>query len=736
MNPAYKKKFSFAIAILTLLVLTACNMPRTLGGPTPLPIIDVPPTLVSGPPPEPVGGIDLFIQEWHVATDGSDLNNCQPAPCATVGRALSLALSVTDPEGRNHHVVRIGPGTYTMDDSYYRSLEGNITIMGAGTDSTIINRRVDGEVSNGFPIDGAGRIIIRDLTLQNARDCIDIGETSTAEIRVVDVNLVDCVGNGVENRGSGPVELINVNISGAHGLGFGPAESTWHEHGILNFGDMTVDGGEIAANDKTGIFNWGNISLTGTTLTQNQFAGLEHRMGTAQLSFVGVHHNHLAPANLYGIDTHSTMQIDNSNIRENDRGIHVSPGGSLTLIDSTVRDHPGTALSISDTGSATVEGTTFENNGTLGPRNWTISNFGALTITHSELLRNRDGAIRNDSTGTVDMSYTNVLYSSVYPEEPYPAIYNLGGILHIDNSLIAHNSLEGAAGEGFRAGVEGDGEIRILNTTISNNNGLGAYLWGNSTISYSTIAENTQFGILTSGINVDNTIIARNAPSDCINLLSLEGSTTSGVNIDTDGSCGVEATYSPTALLLGGLADNGGLTMTHALLASSPAIDAATGSCPPIDQRDFGRPVGAGCDVGAYETGAVAAAPATAAEEEPGGATTITVLIPDTPCYTGPGPDWGFVNNFSAGTTMELVGAGFTGNGNQAWVVGTHPTAENVNCWLPGDNVTTGIPLGEMRLITVPARPTPTPLPTPDETREPAKDPTPCPLNGNGVPTC
>jgi hypothetical protein len=50
------------------------------------------------------------------------------------------------------------------------------------------------------------------------------------------------------------------------------------------------------------------------------------------------------------------------------------------------------------------------------------------------------------------------------------------------------------------------------------------------------------------------------------------------------------------------LADNGGPTLTHALLAGSAAIDAAnTTVCPATDQRGVARPQGAGCDVGAFE---------------------------------------------------------------------------------------------------------------------------------------
>jgi hypothetical protein len=53
---------------------------------------------------------------------------------------------------------------------------------------------------------------------------------------------------------------------------------------------------------------------------------------------------------------------------------------------------------------------------------------------------------------------------------------------------------------------------------------------------------------------------------------------------------------------LASLANNGGPTLTHALLADSPGIDAADAAiCPATDQRGVARPQGAGCDVGAYE---------------------------------------------------------------------------------------------------------------------------------------
>ena len=58
--------------------------------------------------------------------------------------------------------------------------------------------------------------------------------------------------------------------------------------------------------------------------------------------------------------------------------------------------------------------------------------------------------------------------------------------------------------------------------------------------------------------------------------------------------------------ILGPLADNGGPTLTMALLPGSPAIDAGdTSLAPATDQRGFPRPAGLAADIGAFEYGSV-----------------------------------------------------------------------------------------------------------------------------------
>ncbi len=84
-----------------------------------------------------------------------------------------------------------------------------------------------------------------------------------------------------------------------------------------------------------------------------------------------------------------------------------------------------------------------------------------------------------------------------------------------------------------------------------------------------------------------------------------------GSNLDDDESCNLTQ---PSDLRgrdarLGALADNGGPTQTHDLLADSPAIDAgdptgckdADGQLLQTDQRGVDRPQGRACDLGAVE---------------------------------------------------------------------------------------------------------------------------------------
>ena len=165
------------------------------------------------------------------------------------------------------------------------------------------------------------------------------------------------------------------------------------------------------------------------------------------------------------------------------------------------------------------------------------------------------------------------------------------------------------------------GSPTLINCTFSGNE--AAYGGGMRSVLYSnpTVVSCTFFGNSTSDsgggmdnligsvLTLKNTIVADNTGGDC-SCDAGSSIDSAGYNLDSDGSCGFTR---PTDLpsgdpRLGPLQDNGGSTLTHALLPGSPAIDA--GSCGDIsgnlilaDQRGYPRPapVGGVCDVGAYE---------------------------------------------------------------------------------------------------------------------------------------
>lgn len=136
-------------------------------------------------------------------------------------------------------------------------------------------------------------------------------------------------------------------------------------------------------------------------------------------------------------------------------------------------------------------------------------------------------------------------------------------------------------------------------------------------------------------LQLRNTIIASNAAfgdgTDVGGSFASQGHNLIAV---TNGSTGFVATNdlvgSPTApldALLAPLANNGGPTLTHALLPGSPALDAGDDSLTGTDQRGFPRRSGARVDIGAFEFTTPAWA---GVRRQSNGAVTLTALS-DTP---------------------------------------------------------------------------------------------------------
>lgn len=205
------------------------------------------------------------------------------------------------------------------------------------------------------------------------------------------------------------------------------------------------------------------------------------------------------------------------------------------------------------------------------------------------------------------------------------------GTLYAVNCTFASNAVAGGSGgQGGAGGVifwEGHLYEAMGGPGGNGGNGLGAVTGTNGlfhaascTIAYNRVSHgdagsggsgsplgpggtNGTLGgvLLLAGGELLNTLLANNAPSNASGTI-----TDAGHNLSSDASCAFGATGSVNNIdpMLGPLADNGGPTLTMALLPGSPAIDTAgTLNSPATDQRGFPRPVAAAADIGAYEYG-------------------------------------------------------------------------------------------------------------------------------------
>ena len=192
-----------------------------------------------------------------------------------------------------------------------------------------------------------------------------------------------------------------------------------------------------------------------------------------------------------------------------------------------------------------------------------------------------------------------------------------GGIVAYDtiylsrSTLMSNTAMQGGA---VAASMSGDAFVDIAGSTISGNHatrGGAADIAARLRLVDSTIAFNTAEahggGLYSNAaVDIENTIVAGNTAASAAN--DIDG--VLGIAISGAGNIVVASAFAlpPDTLhddpMLAPLADNGGFTLTHALLSGSIAIEHGNNaSFMRYDQRYRGsaRIVGASADIGAYE---------------------------------------------------------------------------------------------------------------------------------------
>jgi CSLREA domain-containing protein len=280
----------------------------------------------------------------------------------------------------------------------------------------------------------------------------------------------------------------------------------------------------------------------------------------------------------------------------------------LTLIHITLtggNSPDGAGLYFAGDGTLTLNNSTVSGNTATGESNCGAgvfnSSLATVVINNSTIESNTCTAAGGDGAGLLKAT---------------------GGTLTVTNSTFANNTSQDNGG-GVRIDIAG-GTATITNSTFVNNSagsrGGGLQVKsGTVTVSFSTFSGNsasypgpsTGGAVQASGgsVTVLQSILANSLSNsvtgaDCDQLdPGTVALTNSLVENNSDCTGTVASSADP---MLGSLADNGGATMTLALLAGSPAINLANDvGCPSTDQRGVARPQGAHCDLGSYEFGDV-----------------------------------------------------------------------------------------------------------------------------------
>ncbi len=432
----------------------------------------------------------------------------------------------------------------------------------------------------GQPDDEWGDIHVNpdgDLTIQGA------GNSAT---------IIDAVGGATGDcafyympSASGTLSLINLKITG------GAAGA------IIAYGSLSLTGvileGNSASGSGGGLYSWGTgqtLTLAGVTIRNNQ-AGL--RGG--------------------GISQHGgVLNLTESDVSDN----HVltnGTGGGIAL-DSSVTGFSFDLVTIS--GNSTPSG--------FGGGGLAIAG-GSGTLSRVWIQDNVAGGSGGGLTvaGTTTLTLTNSVVSGNTSEGNGGGVnINDGTTVTIERSEISGNVSNSATSSGGGGAIYfWDSTLTLRNSTVSGNTakanggGLCTILAGTSaTIDSSTITANASDSdgldggsggglyLGNASVTLVGSIIAGNTGVQCVRGLGTLDS--GGYNLSSDDSCELDGPgdLPSTAPKLGPLDDNTGINMTHALLPGSPAIDAGDASyCPPTDQRGVTRPIGAECDIGAYE---------------------------------------------------------------------------------------------------------------------------------------
>lgn len=352
--------------------------------------------------------------------------------------------------------------------------------------------------------------------------------------------------------------------------------------------------------------------------------------------------------------------------------------GQIAVTANTSVQGTGTAL-LTLNGNATSRIFNINNGASVDLSDLTVTN-GATT--------SWGGAI--NVVGGSNVSLLRTVVSNSTSQLQGGGIYVSNATLSVQNCTISGNTATTIGGGGIATGISiASATVNVTNSTISGNSGpgAGAMLFGSNAVAslnHTTITNNTTSG---SGAAVDaaggavmvaNCLIAGNVDNttkpDVTGPFTSNGGNLIGNNGAAAGFTGTNdlngTGASPVNPLLAPLTDNGGPTLTHALLNGSPAINNGLVTNLPKDTFDQRgdpnlRTRGPAPDTGAYEAFAFEPTLTTATTNEDTQSTSGLVITANT-------ADGGFTTHYKI--TAILNGTLFKNNGTTAIANGSYIT--------------------------------------------------------------
>jgi hypothetical protein len=465
-------------------------------------------------------------------------------------------------------------------------------------------------------------------------------------------------GGGICNFGTLSVSnsIIADNSAGKHGAndqsyqsyGFGSGAGIFNDiYGTVTVDASLITGNRTQANSSGGGFaNIGTASITGTTISSNTSAtgGGIGNSGALDLTkctimsnftagffgiyFMGAPYTQESPAGPGGgISNSGTATLVACSIIGNHAGDGSSSSSAVDPADGGGVQSSGTLVMnrcsvtnnrAGDAGAGTQYANTSGYIGAAGGHGGGILlNAGSATIRNSTIAANQagKGAAQTNGTGGVGGSGGGL----AVPSGSYPACNVL-----LINSTISENSA-GRGGDGLGSpsalsqGGEGgsgggishvwDGQVRVVHCTIAGNcagtGGTGITNPGMPGTGGGLCVGRNATDTGPAWVRLDHNLVAMNVAALVGQDVAGQVSEVGAINFigDPAGATGLGSPLTGDPLI-GALANYGGSTLTHSLLANSPALNAgvAGADTPATDQRGQSRPFGVGVDLGAFES--------------------------------------------------------------------------------------------------------------------------------------